>query len=990
MIGSTVSHYRIVDELGQGGMGIVYKAEDLRLDRTVALKFLPRDMTRDPVAKTRFVHEAKAASALDHPNICTVYEIGDTDDGQMYIAMAYYDGQSLRDLIDETPVSIQTGLDFAVQLANGLTKAHEAEIVHRDIKPANVMVTMDGVVKIVDFGLAKVAEQTHVTQEGSTIGTAAYMSPEQARGEDVDARSDQWSLGAVMFEMFAGRRAFKGDYSQAIIYSILNEDPPRVRDLNPEIPPELDRVIMRALEKEPSSRFESVNELASELQVLLDRERGIAAGGVDLRSILRLARSPRVLVPAVIVVVALIAGGVWYSGRQAAVRHAREVILPRIDTLMETSWSDFIDVYRLAEEAEQVIPNDPHLVEIIAQSTRAIDVTTDPPGAEVRVKPYANPDEEWRFLGVTPLEDVRLPVGVLRWKLEKEGYETVLAAETTWDVDVFQDDIIIGNDFHRTLDRAGSLSEGMVRVAGMQLPDGTSIGDFFIDRTEVTNARFKEFIDAGGYRTHEYWQHSFTRDGEVLDWDEAMAEFVDQTGRPGPSTWQAGSYAEGQAEWPVSGVSWYEAAAFAVWAGKSLPTSTHWGRARGEGTPLINVPQLGGFATFAPFSNFGRTGPVQVASLPGYMVSGAYDMAGNVREWCWNETPRGRLVRGGAWSDNTYASGGLRQAPAFDRSERNGFRLALVPDAEQLPEGLFGPLPLSQPADFSSVAPVSDEVFAAYRAQFDYDPTPLRSEVESTDDSGQGWTHERVSFDAAYGNERVIAHLFLPQNAAPPYQTVVYFPGSASVVQTSSEHIEQYYEFPLFLSFLVKNGRAVVYPVFKGTFERHEPRYRPLHMGNESIAYTEYVVQLVKDFKRSVDYLESRDDIDPSRIAYYGMSWGGVFGGIVPAVEDRVRTTILTGAILHGRGRPEVNQVSYLPRITMPVLMLGGEYDTISSVESSQRPMFQLLGTPDGQKELKLYPTDHVPPVNDFVRETLDWLDRYLGPVETVQAEAHE
>ena len=262
MIGSTISHFRIVSEIGRGGMGVVYKAHDTSLDRIVALKFLPLDLTRDPVAKARFVHEAKAASALDHSNICTVYEIGETDDGQMFIAMAYYDGSTLRDLIEEGPLSIETALDWAVQIAEGMAKAHSGGIVHRDIKPANVMVTADGQVKIVDFGLAKVAEQTQVTQEGSTVGTAAYMSPEQARGDDVDERTDQWSLGAVMYEMLTGKRAFGGEYSQAIIYSVLNEEPQAIRKLNPDVSPDLEKVIQRMLKKNPEDRYPSVAEIA--------------------------------------------------------------------------------------------------------------------------------------------------------------------------------------------------------------------------------------------------------------------------------------------------------------------------------------------------------------------------------------------------------------------------------------------------------------------------------------------------------------------------------------------------------------------------------------------------------------------------------------------------------------------------------------------------------------------------------------------------------
>jgi len=222
----------------------------------------------------------------------------------------------------------------------------------------------------------------------------------------------------------------------------------------------------------------------------------------------------------------------------------------------------------------------------------------------------------------------------------------------------------------------------MVRVAGAETAAGT-LEDFYIDRFEVTNRQYKEFIDKGGYRNKDYWDHEFRRDGKILTWDEAMTEFVDQTGRPGPSTWQAGGYPEGQGDFPVSGLSWYEAAAYAEYAGKNLPTGTHWGLARGEATQIIKFPQLGGNGLFAPFSNFQGWGPVPVGSLPGITSCGAYDMAGNVREWCWNETPKGRLIRGGAWNDAPYMFGRKSQLPAFDRSPKNGIRCAFYPDADK-------------------------------------------------------------------------------------------------------------------------------------------------------------------------------------------------------------------------------------------------------------------------------------------------------------------
>ena len=223
MVGKTISHYKITEKLGSGGMGIVYKAQDLKLDRFVALKFLPPHLTTSEDEKQRFIHEAKAASALDHNNICAIHEIDETEDGQLFISMAYYEGETLDKQIKEKPLPIEDAIDIAIQIAQGLTKAHEKEIVHRDIKPANIMLTADAVVKILDFGLAKLSTQTKLTKESTTLGTVSYMSPEQAKGEDVDYRTDIWSLGVIIYEMLSGQLPFKGEYESAVIYSILND-----------------------------------------------------------------------------------------------------------------------------------------------------------------------------------------------------------------------------------------------------------------------------------------------------------------------------------------------------------------------------------------------------------------------------------------------------------------------------------------------------------------------------------------------------------------------------------------------------------------------------------------------------------------------------------------------------------------------------------------------------------------------------------------------
>jgi serine/threonine-protein kinase len=266
MIGKTISHYKILEKLGAGGMGVVYKARDLRLDRFVALKFLPSHLGQEKDEKKRFIHEAKATSALDHPNICNIHEIDETEDGQMFIAMACYEGESLQVKIERGPMPADEAIDIVIQAARGLAAAHQRGIYHRDLKPANVMLTGCGEVKIVDFGLAKLAGESKLTKAGTTLGTAAYMSPEQAQGAGADHRTDIWSLGVVLYEMLTGERPFKGDYEQAVVYSIINEEPPSIAELKNRFSPEVAHVIERVLQKQPDDRHQTMEDLLMALQ----------------------------------------------------------------------------------------------------------------------------------------------------------------------------------------------------------------------------------------------------------------------------------------------------------------------------------------------------------------------------------------------------------------------------------------------------------------------------------------------------------------------------------------------------------------------------------------------------------------------------------------------------------------------------------------------------------------------------------------------------
>jgi predicted Ser/Thr protein kinase/poly(3-hydroxybutyrate) depolymerase len=970
--------YRILRVLGRGGMGIVYEAEDTKLQRHVALKFLPPELVLSLEARERFVLEARAAAALSHPNICTIYEIHDEED-KPFIAMEYIEGQSLKAKMAKNPISLEDAVSLVLQVSEGLEEAHKKGIIHRDIKSANIMVTDKVQAKIMDFGLAKVKGGTLLTREGTTLGTVAYMSPEQALGKEVDCRTDIWSLGVVLYELLSGRLPFQGDHEASILYTVVHEEPKPLKAVRPDVAPELQQVVSRALKKNPETRYSSAEEIGKDLRKFRDSLRAEGGKAFSLRALLRSLRRPMVAIPTAIAIIAIALAAVWFFNRQAKARWAREVVIPEAERTLEVQQSgdaNQIMAYRLAEKAEKYARNDPRLVGLLSLCAVDIDVTTDPPGARVLMKAVTEPGRQWQELGLTPIKKTRVPAGYLLLRMEKDGYEPLLAVACTYS---YEKTAIVPSNIFRILDKKGSLPPGMVRVAGAETDLGR-IDDFFIDQYEVTNRQYKEFVDAGGYKDQKYWKHVFVKEGKTLTLEEAMAEFVDQTSRPGPSTWRAGGFPPGQESYPVSGVNWYEAAAFAEFAGKSLPTGYHWGIARGEYTPLLGL-----FNTFSSYisqkSNFRGEGPNAVGTNEDASAFGAYDMGGNVREWCSNETPGGKVVRGGAWNDAAYLFMLWGQAPAFDRSSKNGFRCVIYVNQERIPAQAFEPY-VPQTVDFYKVRPVPKPVFEVYRNQFSYDKAELNARVEGRDERSSDWVQEKISFDAAYGNERMAVYVFLPKSVAPPYQAVVYFPGSGSADTESSQNLADYYEFKNFISFLVRNRRAVVYPIYKGTFERRSKGSAVVFpFRGDSFQANEARIQQVKDFKRSVDYLETRPDIDIKKLAFMGVSWGGRMAPIILAVEDRLRAAIVVLGGLESGSKPEIINSTYVPWVKMPVLMLSGRYDLTRPYETSTKPMFDLLGTPKEDKVQKVYETDHFIPQNELIKETLAWLDKYLGPV---------
>ncbi len=969
MEGHTVSHYQIFEKLGGGGMGVVYRALDGRLNRTVALKFLPPDLTRDDEARERFVHEAQAASALDHPNICTIYEIDTTPDGRMFLALAYYEGETVKKRIDRGPLSVAEALDIAMQVAQGLVKAHESGIVHRDIKPANLMLTKDGTVKILDFGIAKLSGVTGLTRTGVAVGTVSYMAPEQLKGGTVDHRVDVWALGVVLYEMLTGVNPFHRDHESGVINAILNEEPRRLTDLRAGVPHRVGHVVARALDKDAGGRYATAAELRDDLA----RCRAALTApvtAVDVAGVWQGFRTSWIAWTALFVLVAAVIAGAFAWSRGAEARRARAVTIPEIRRLIEQD--RLLEAYALAEQVERIIPQEAALGELWPRMSVTVSVETTPPNADVFVSPYSAEDRERTSIGRTPLTRIRLPQGAFRIRARADGYEPIDTVE-----------LFTGRNpvtLRYTLPKTGSVPAGMVAVPGGPLGIDFVVLSatyppivapaYFIDRSEVSNEAFKAFVDQGGYRSRSLWKHPFERAGRVVSWEEGVATFTDETGRPGPSTWAVGTFPDQQQKYPVSGVSWYEAAAYCESVGKALPTIYHWSQAASVYWSQYISSQ----------SNFSGKGPAPVGTTRSLSRSGTYDMAGNVKEWAWNSSGQERYLLGGAWSDPDYKFFEPETRSPFDRSPSNGFRCAQY-QSDTVPAGLAGNIPLPT-RDYAREQPVPDQLFEAYKSLYLYDKTNLNAVVEGTDDSPPNWRRERITFDAAYGDERVIAHLFLPKTGSPPYQTVVVFPLWTGSSKISSERLP-----PIVVpEFLLVGGRAVMVPIYQGTYERSKGDLSTGYPRNDRL-YRNYAIHWVQDLMRSIDYLETRSDIDLSKLAFHGTSWGGPQGAIVPAVEPRLAAGVLVLAGLPmQRSLPEVDPINFVGRVRIPMLILGGQYDFVFPLEASQRPMFTRLGTPPADKRLRIFDgVGHDLSTlgrNDVIRETLVWLDKYLGRVE--------
>ncbi|MHC4168645.1 MAG: protein kinase domain-containing protein, partial [Planctomycetota bacterium] len=840
------------------------------------------------------------------------------------------------------------------EVADALEYAHSKGIIHRDIKPSNLMLTGDGRLVLLDFGVARIAEERAMTITGSFVGTPLYMSPEQIESDskETDHRSDIYSLGVTLYELLTLAPLFDGTAREKIIRQITNEEPKRPRQIDRHIPIDLETICCKAIEKEPNRRYQSAGEFAGDLRRYLERRpikaKRVGPAGRAAKLVLR--HKIRTALVAGIILVTGIAGSIAW--KHYTTRWAQQDAMAQID--QHVAMNDYFSAFVLARKAERYIPNDPLLVDRWKRITREHSITTTPAGAKIFIGEYSSDAKAWAYIGRSPLEQARIPFGTNLWKVEKAGF---MSQEVIRSNNLPPPSVDPATLSARTMDfvlhENGSFASDMAFVPEAELKQqylwhGTrtipSTPAFLIDKYEVTNRQFKAFVDSGGYEKSEYWQEKFVRGGEPVPWRQAVGQFCDETGAPGPAGWCDGTYPKGQADYPVGGISWYEASAYARFRGKDLPTVFHWFLANGARDIPCRVTAL---------SNFGN-GPTAVGSHGVMSKFGLYDGAGNVREWCYN-TVEGRKqqlrnILGGAWGDQEYLfTGGELRSP-WDRDSGNGLRCAeYIGGKDAVPALAFDPIEYID-RDLANFEPVSDEVRDSYiNTWYKYDRTELDPKIEAVDDDLGYCRRERITFRAAYPNERVIAYLHLPVSAEPPFQTVVWYPGGGA---RGNPWDQRAYKHQMVA--LIKSGRALIVPFYKGTYERRleESFYPP-----DGIQSRNLYVQRSQDLRRAVDYLQTRQDIDVEKLAYVGLSWGGLTGSLMMAVEDRFQAGVfLLGGICACKRHPTADPANFAPGVKVPTLMINGSDDSIFPYETAQKPLFDLLGTPQAHKKHIIFP----------------------------------
>jgi formylglycine-generating enzyme required for sulfatase activity/predicted esterase len=875
---------------------------------------------------------------------------------------------------------------------------------------------------VLDFGLAKRIEfdsaqeqsslKSLLSQPGMILGTVSYMSPEQVRGLDLDTRTDLWSLGVVIHEMIFGATPFQGSTSVEKLAAVLYEQPEKREG----IPDELAEILNKALQKDPQKRYQTAKEMIDDLKHLKQEMEfaeqlhiHVTSGPGDLEMDQKLTQflsdhptmqieSPSISIRAnpryawktiafySILGILLATGGYfWFQSYRIDQAHEN---LKKVAELARAEKN--FEAYDLAVQVDRVLPGAPELAALWPAISDSLTVHSEPVGAKIYLQRF-QPDADGKFpkrelIGLTPVDGLRIPRGSYILQIEKEGYAPF---ERTISGTIPR----IGGSFIETppLMIETALVEGQKMPPRMvHVPAGdyalvnwsrsteakVKLDDFFIDKYEVTNAEFKEFVTAGGYWKKEYWRYPIAKDGKEISLDEALREFKDTTGLPAPRRWINQTYPAGKENFPVTDITWYEAAAYAEFRGKKLPTVFQWEKAARDGTfdPRYNAMPWGFIRqgeTTDGRANMRGTGTVSVESNEfGMSPFGAYNMAGNVYEWNLNQSPEGFITSGGAWNDLAYSFGDYGEYPGMYSSNRIGFRCVLNSTGAAGNQGAG----MLSPAETPNYTPSSDADFKIWLTHYQYDKKPLGARVTDAVETAD-WRRERIVFTGE-GGEQAIAYLYLPNNYPRPLQVIHYLPPGDVVrgLRGLPESVE------MFVSPLIKSGRAVFAVVLEGYTERpFPPNYVP--PDNSTVEFRKQMVNWITDLRLGVDYLETRNDLDKQKIAFLGISNGANLGLVLTAVEDRYKTLLFESAGLEKDFRSriaETSPINFASQVRTQKLFVNGRYDETFPYNTDVKPLAKLLRQPF---KMVTYDGGHIPTVEYFAPTANGWLDETLGNV---------
>mgnify|MGYP001183922927 FL=1 len=663
--------------------------------------------------------------------------------------------------------------------------------------------------------------------------------------------------------------------------------------------------------------------------------------------------------------VTILIGGffVYYYNKSTSKDELFEIKLPEIIDAFENN--QYSKVYNEISLLKNNKVSNPILDNYFEKVTTEVNINTSPLNYEVYLDLLNDSIENWIYLGKSPVLKVRVPNVRFNLKFKSNDNEFTersnywilnrgrlygLPSSIDYNKDKFK--IILG-------------AKRSLSFPGLDHYSSIQIGPYLISKLEVTNIEFLEFVQDGGYENPIYWEAAINDNPKFME--NEIKKFVGKFGKPGPSNWSYGMYPDGQENFPVTGISWFEAMAYANYRNLSLPNVYQWATAA----------TLSSSSSFMYNSNFSQNQLINVGSQDNSNFNGLYDIAGNVREWIVNSLSDDSSIKGilgGSFNDEPYYFNDYFGQNSMDRSLGNGLRLVKNLESEFKTDITANDQYYVKVRDFLNEKNVSDDVFEIFKSQYDYDISELNKEEKTLDYSFSSFAVDQFYIDAAYNNERLPGYVFYDKNIKKPYKPIIFFPGSGSINTDSFENgienrMKQF-------SYLLSEGYALIHPIYKSTFERRDNIKSDYP--DETDEYKNAVIRWGKDYKRAIDYIQSRDDMDINSLSYYGISWGGSIANILLAIDDRVKNSVLyVAGIEFQTCKKEVDKFYYTSRIKIPVLMLNGKFDHFFPLETSQIPMFKLLGTPEKDKKHYVYETGHYVPRDELIKLHLEWLAKY-------------